>query len=100
MRGRRVAIAMSSILALQLLAGCALAGGTLGGREKCWPESDHRAPSLWRGILEIDTSGGRLNTSEGEVIQLLPGTLRIQVGDAGSVSSSAERRLSPGRAMT
>ena len=84
MRGRRLALALSAIMALQLLAGCALAGGTLGGREKCWPESDSRAPSLWRGILQIDASGGRLNTSGGEVIPLLPGTLRIQVGPSGT----------------
>ena len=51
-------------------AGCALTGGTLGGREKCWPESDQRAPSLWRGILRIDANGDRLETPEGDVIPL------------------------------
>lgn len=56
---------------------------TLGGREKCWPESPPRAASLWRGILRIDASGGRLETAEGEVIPLLPGALQTRVGAVG-----------------
>jgi len=65
-------------------AGCSLTGGTLGGRERCWPDTDRRAPSLWRGILRIDASGGRLDTPEGDVIPLLPGTLATRVGDTGT----------------
>lgn len=64
-------------------AGCSIAGGTLGGREKCWPESDKRAPSLWRGTLRIDASGGRLDTPEGDVIPLLPGALTFRVSASG-----------------
>jgi hypothetical protein len=69
--------------ALLVAAGCALSSGTLGGREKCWPESDQRVPSLWRGTLRIDASGGRLDTPEGDVIPLLPGTLATRVGESG-----------------
>lgn len=64
-------------------AGCALTSGTLGGREKCWSESDHRAPSLWRGILRIDANGDRLETPEGDVIPLEAGALAITVNEAG-----------------
>ncbi|HYN68919.1 MAG TPA: hypothetical protein VEX41_01755 [Candidatus Eisenbacteria bacterium] len=73
------------ILALLVLTtvGCSLAGGTLGGREKCWPEQDRRAASIWRGILQIDGSGARLQTPEGEVITLLPGALTTQIGASG-----------------
>lgn len=76
----------ASVLALVIVAtvGCSLTGGTLGGREKCWPEADRRAPSLWRGILRIDASGGRLATPEGDVIALLPGALTTRIGDAGT----------------
>jgi hypothetical protein len=71
---RRVFLA----LAVPFIVGCAIAGGTLGGREKCWPESERRAPSIWRGILRVDAlGGGRLDTFEGEAIPLAPGALRI-----------------------
>ena len=65
-------------------SGCSLTSGTLGGREKCWPAGDQRAPSLWRGILRIDESGGRLETPEGDVIPLLPGALELRVADGGN----------------
>lgn len=65
-------------LAVPFILGCAIAGGTLGGRDKCWPESERRAPSLWRGILRVDAlGGGRLDTPEGEAIPLASGALRI-----------------------
>ena len=70
-------------LAFLSVAGCSLAGGTLGGREKCWPESEARMASVWRGILRIDAAGGRLDTPEGDVIPLLPGALQTRVGDGG-----------------
>jgi len=63
--------------------GCSLEINTLGGREKCWPESPSRAASVWRGILRIDASGSRLDTSEGDVIPLLPGALGTRVGAGG-----------------
>jgi hypothetical protein len=63
--------------------GCSLTGGTLGGREKCWPEGSPRAASIWRGILRIDASGDRLETPEGDVIPLMAGTLAMRVGEDG-----------------
>lgn len=38
---------------------------------------------MWRGILRIDASGGRLNTPEGDVIILLPGVLATRISNAG-----------------
>lgn len=38
---------------------------------------------MWRGILRIDASGGRLNTPEGDVIVLLPGVLATRISNAG-----------------
>jgi hypothetical protein len=65
-------------------AGCSVGSGALlGGRERCWPEGDQRAATLWRGILRIDASGGVLDTPEAEVIPLLPGTLATRVGASG-----------------
>ena len=88
MRQRSHSLALHGLvlaLGLSLLAtaGCSLEPNLLGGREKCWPEGDPRAASLWRGILRIDASGGRLETSEGEVIPLLQGALATRVGAAG-----------------
>ena len=76
-------LALVLALALTGLGGCALTGGTLGGREKCWPEGTPRAASLWRGTLRIDASGDRLETPEGEVIPLMAGTLTMGVGEGG-----------------
>ena len=76
-------LALVLALALTGLGGCALTGGTLGGREKCWPEGTPRAASLWRGILRIDASGDRLETPEGEVIPLMAGALAMRIGDDG-----------------
>jgi hypothetical protein len=78
---RRLARSVALAAVAVVLAGCALAGGTLGGREKCWPEADQRAPSLWRGVLRIDASGPRLDTPEGEVIPLAPGAVAVGVGE-------------------
>jgi hypothetical protein len=74
------------VLAVVLLSsvGCSLTGGTLGGREKCWPEQDPRMPSVWRGILQIDEFGAQLQTPEGDVIPLFPGALAARVGASGT----------------
>ena len=77
--------ALTLILALVVLsaAQCTLGSGTLGGREKCWPEGEPRAASIWRGVLRIDMNGGYLDTPEGDVIPLRPGTLATRVRDDG-----------------
>lgn len=78
--------ALAPVLALALLGtvGCSLQPNLLGGREKCWPADPPRAASLWRGILRIDASGGRLETPEGDVIPLLPGSLQPRAGAGGA----------------
>lgn len=78
---RRLAVLLT--VAALMTGGCSLAGGTLGGRDKCWPESDPRMASIWRGTLRIDASGSELDTPEGDVIPLLPGALQMRVGDGG-----------------
>jgi hypothetical protein len=62
---------------------CSLTPGTLGGRQTCWSDSVPRAASLWRGILRIDTLGGQLDTPEGDVIPLIPGTLQFHMSEEG-----------------
>ena len=64
--------------------GCSSGSATLGGREKCWPETEQRAASLWRGTLRIDAFGGNLDTPEGDVIPLRSGALRTRPGDGGT----------------
>ena len=75
----------AGLLAATLVAttGCALAGGTLGGREKCWPEEPPRGASVWRGTLTVDESGGALLTTDGDVIALIPGTLSTTMATDG-----------------
>lgn len=85
-RGPGLALAAALLLTAVLTAGCAFTGNTLGGREKCWPEDAHRMPSLWRGILRIDATGGRLETPEGDVIPLLDGALTsVDAPEAGGM---------------
>lgn len=77
-RGLAIALAVSL-----LAGGCSLASGTLGGRSKCWSEDDPRVASLWRGTLQIDNIGGRLDTPEGDVIPLTQGVLWTRIGNDG-----------------
>lgn len=79
---RQIAIAL--LITSLALSSCALTGGTLGGREKCWPPDPPRGASSWRGVLAIDASGGALLTPEGDVIALIPGTLTPIVGSDGT----------------
>ena len=78
--------AMHRVLVLSPLAiaatGCALTGGTLGGRDKCWSADDARSASLWRGTLQVNASGAWLSAPEGDLI-LLPGTLSTRMGEGG-----------------
>lgn len=77
---------MAKVVVL-LLVSCvvvtACSVNTLGGRDKCWPESDARAASLWRGVVRVDASGAWLDTPEGEAIPLVAGALQPRVGEDG-----------------
>jgi hypothetical protein len=64
------------------LTSCELGGGTLGGRDKCWAADAPRMASLWRGTLEIDAGGGRLEAPEGDLV-LLDGALSTRIGESG-----------------
>jgi hypothetical protein len=79
----RLVVSMLLLVTAISASGCSLEFNTLGGREKCWPESPPRAASLWRGILQIDATGGRLDTPEGDVIPLLPGALAPRLNEGG-----------------
>jgi hypothetical protein len=79
-------LTLGCLLAVVLITagGCSLSGGNLlGGREICWPESDQRAASVWRGILRIDDTGSWLDTPEGEAIYLSPGALTTRINADG-----------------
>jgi hypothetical protein len=63
--------ALVLVLAVALgAASCAITGGTLGGREKCWSEDEQRIPSLMKGTLRIGDANPTLATPEGEVLPL------------------------------
>ena len=80
----RTARPLTLALLVLVFGACGVGGGNLlGGREKCWPASDARMASIWRGILRIDATGGELDTPDGEIIPLLPGALQLRVGDGG-----------------
>ena len=76
-------LALAIVASALVSVGCSVTGGTLGGRERCWPQSDARMASVWRGTLRIDASGGRLDTPEGDAIPLIAGSLQTRVGDGG-----------------
>jgi len=79
---------LSIILAsATVLGACSLAGGTLGGRGKCWPAEPPRGASIWRGILTMDENGFRLVTPDAEDIWLVAGRLsfRWTPGAAGNI---------------
>jgi hypothetical protein len=61
----------SLLLAAATIGGCALTGGTLGGRETCWPEEQPRMASLMKGTLTLGVEGPYLATPEGEELPLL-----------------------------
>jgi len=72
------------VAAVFAVAGCSITGGTLGGRDKCWPADPPRAASVWRGTLAIDAGNASLYTPEGEIIALAPGALAWRVGADGT----------------
>ena len=58
------------VVAALSVAACSITGGTLGGRETCWPEEEQRIPSLMKGTLQVGGSNPTLATPEGEVLPL------------------------------
>ena len=68
MRNSRFALLIATSLVGVSLTGCALAGDNLlGGRQKCWSDSEPHSAALFDGRLELSTSsgGGILHTSDG-----------------------------------
>jgi hypothetical protein len=62
---------VSLFLAAATVAGCALAGGTLGGREKCWPEQPPRLAASMLGTLHLDGANAVLDTNDGGPLSLM-----------------------------
>jgi hypothetical protein len=58
------------VLAALMVSACSITGGTLGGRETCWPEEEQRIPSLMKGTLHVGDANPTLATPEGEVLPL------------------------------
>ena len=77
-------LAVLPAVALLAASGCSMAGGTLGGRETCWPESDARMASLWRGVLQIDDSRSQLLTPDGETIPFISTVYGTVVPETGA----------------
>ena len=83
---RRNALVLVLAVALSA-ASCSITGGTLGGREKCWPEDHQRIPSLMKGILRFGVEGPYLATPEGDELPLLLNRFDLaQVGSATALS--------------
>lgn len=72
-----------SLLVLISVVGCSLGPSTLADRDKCWPRSDPRSASLWRGVLRIDVSGPWLDTADGAAVALIPRDVTTRLLDDG-----------------
>ena len=72
------------LLAATTVVGCALTGGTLGGREKCWPEDPPRIASLMKGVLHVGGPDPTLVTPEGETLPLRLNRFDLAQGDGGA----------------
>jgi len=64
---RRLVVA--SALAIATVA-CSGEINVIGGRQKCWNESDKRLASLMKGTLNLDPANPTLNTPEGDHLAL------------------------------
>ena len=60
---------MAGALALSTVA-CSGQINTLGGRQKCWNESEKRLASLMRGTLDLEPANPTLNTPQGDHLTL------------------------------
>jgi hypothetical protein len=69
----------SLLVATATLAGCALTGGTLGGREKCWPEQPPRLAASMLGTLHLDGVNAVLDTNDGGPLSLVLGGFSQQM---------------------
>jgi hypothetical protein len=67
-------------LVVVTVAGCALAGGTLGGRERCWPRDEPLVASVLHGTLRFGVEGPFLETPDGEVISLHINRFDVRTG--------------------
>ena len=81
----RASILLAAILVAATIAGCSLARGTLGGRQKCWDASDARIPSLFKGWIDLDTQLPTFNTTEGDRFHLMFGALAMKNSPAGLI---------------
>jgi len=79
-----------------------MAGGTLGGREKCWGNDDTRLASLMKGTLELAVVGrSNLATPEGEDFAITFATPLYVTSDAtglmlagtGGTTEATDREL-------
>jgi hypothetical protein len=78
------------VLAALLSSGCsAVAGGTLGGRDRCWNSSDKRIASLMKGTLRLAVDQPRLDTPEGERLALYFAGVKPSAGTPGALVDSA-----------
>lgn len=73
------------IVAVVTVAGCALTGGTLGGRERCWPEDQALVASLMTGTLRFGVEGPFLETPGGEVVDLHINRFDVRSGGGRTV---------------
>ena len=90
---RRVAFLLAGVMTL--MSGCSIASGDdalLGGREKCWPESESRLATLMMGTLELEPARPELATPEGEVFPLDFAGVNLGTENGGFVLVDRERR--------
>src|SRR5688572_8473285 len=60
------------LLLAAFVCACSVAGSVnlLGGREKCWSDSQPRMATLMNGRLELGTFPWHLDTPEGEIFDI------------------------------
>jgi hypothetical protein len=78
------------ILAITLVVASAVAcagiePNLLGGRQKCWPQTETRLASLMKGWIELDTKPPVMHTPEGEDFSLSFPFLAIKSTSDGPV---------------
>jgi hypothetical protein len=72
-------MAMAVALALATIA-CSADLNVLGGRQKCWNDSDKRGASLMKGTLNLDPASPTLDTPEGDRLALYFSGVRLSGG--------------------